>query len=254
MIIDQKKNVLYANCSNDDFFNHWYDYFALGEDYDIIYSKAKNLPNVISLHARKNDGLRILHPNCQESFIYCIAFRNSIGMNGFDPAYQAKRIINGLYFNFGEKRRNSTVRLGELVWNTFPTSQQVLAEDSFNDFADKDIRYNHIREAYRDLLEGWYDFEWLGTLGYESAKQFLVCFDYIDDVLANMICLYVLRYNESCIKDKNTVATFSKNGIMSIDDFFARHKDIAGGFEGILENYVVNAQERTNDLGYLRGH
>lgn len=117
--VDQIKDKLIFNCSQEEFYEQWYNYLDLGRDYDKLNYSIKSRNGKFSFLADKGYGIHILNQNKFESFVYA----GIVNMYGFK---KAKKAIHHIVKYCGVYHESSMGNAGPAVWYEFPTPKMIL--------------------------------------------------------------------------------------------------------------------------------
>lgn len=116
--IQQQRSKLIMNCSEEDFYNIWFEYFDLRTDYVDLNRKMQMLGDEFKPLAVRGRGVRILNQDLFEMLItYAIGGRtySEIRWN-----------IDNLCMLCGVLHRQSIRELGKLNWFEIPTAEMIL--------------------------------------------------------------------------------------------------------------------------------
>lgn len=117
--IEQKKQRFFMNCSEDEFFKVWFEYFDLRTDYMTANHKIKLLGNKFKIVANRGQGIHIINQDSFEAFVYSrIAFNV-----GYEKAGKA---INHIAMVCGTKHVQAMNEAGKVTWYEFPTPEMIL--------------------------------------------------------------------------------------------------------------------------------
>ena len=117
--IEQKKDRFIMNCSEDEFFNIWFNYFDLATDYKQINDQVKRLGNKFKIVANRGKGIHILNQNSFESYVYS----KIVSKVGYEKAFLA---INHIAVTCGLKHVQSMREAGKITWYEFPGPEMIL--------------------------------------------------------------------------------------------------------------------------------
>lgn len=189
ILIEQQKNRLIMHCSEEDFYNIWYDYFDLGTDYQEWNISAKHMNEYMKICSVRGSGIHILQ---QDLFEMIITFMLATATN----IPRVKQMLDVISRTCGTKHIQSMREAGKVTWYEFPTPQQILEHQ--DDIGNLGLeRKEHIISLCECIIEGWLDLDELQFMDYESAKEILMEFDGIGPKVADCICLYGLHHTES---------------------------------------------------------
>lgn len=158
--ITQNKNKILMECSEQQFFDTWYDYFDFGTDYEMLYWVFKR----ISLFEKKvvrSKGIHILKPDLLEAIIFSI----------LEAGPQKSRQIMFNLRQFGDEVSKSIKGIGYTKYNHFPNVEQIL-ENKRN---IKGLGYKKDVVIYvcKEIEKGNLDLEYLKILNYKECLRYL---------------------------------------------------------------------------------
>ena len=122
--VSQNKDRFCFDCTEEDFYNIWYDYFDVGTDYLLYNYKIHSVDaDYIVESSNRGRGIRIIKQNIFEVTIASI----------FDYFYNGDvsltdSAINSLCTACGKKRKNTIREAGQLIWYEFPSPDQILRQ------------------------------------------------------------------------------------------------------------------------------
>lgn len=126
VLIQQKKDRKLFICSEDQFFEKWYDYLDVGYDYQQSIFKVKKFNKLIkdksflfSFILKNNKRLRILKQDLFETMMFYI-------LDEKDRNKKFEKIID----EFGEHKTNSLNGL-KISWTKFPNPQQIQVDEYY---------------------------------------------------------------------------------------------------------------------------
>ncbi len=167
MYVEQQKslrdyNSFYTtfNCTSEDFYNHWFEYFDLGHNYSQDYADLQACGGKVGKLSKYMEGVHIIKQNRFESFL----ITNVTVDFGYDKALKA---INHVVNVCGKSAARYTELQGKISYKLFPDAKQILRNKNnlcrmgkFNDWlinycedwllgGNYQIKYNNVlHEAY----------------------------------------------------------------------------------------------------------
>lgn len=117
--IEQHKNRLVMNCSEDEFYNVWFEYFDLRTDYMLENQKIKKLGGKFRIPANRGKGIHILRQDTFETFVFCFIAET-------EGYVKAKYAMNHIAEVCGVKHVQSMREAGKVVWYEWPTPEMIL--------------------------------------------------------------------------------------------------------------------------------
>ena len=116
---DLNKYRLIMSCTEEDFYNTWFDYFDLRTDYMDLNCKAKKLGGKFKVPANRGSGIHILNQDPFEIYV----FTKMIANVGYMRAFIA---MNHIAEVCGVKHIQSMREAGRITWYEFPTPEMIL--------------------------------------------------------------------------------------------------------------------------------
>lgn len=117
--IEQKKDRFVMNCSEEEFFKIWFDYFDLSTDYMEINNQVKRLGNKFKIISNRGKGIHVVRQDDFESYIYS-KIADKVGYE------LAKKAISHIAKVCGIKHVQSMREAGRVTWYEFPTPEMIL--------------------------------------------------------------------------------------------------------------------------------
>lgn len=114
--VKQLKDTIMLECTENDFFDIWYNYFDCGTDYETIHHNIKNIPN-FKLKSEIAKGVRLIKPSLLESIIYAVLDTTPD---------KARYYIQNIAISYSKKQLKSIRNMGKVEYYEFPTKQQIL--------------------------------------------------------------------------------------------------------------------------------
>lgn len=188
--VSQKGEHLFFSCTEEDFYELWWDYFDLGTDYSVINNKYKYIDEEIKSRVQRCNGLHILRQDLFEVIIFSV-------LETATSIERVKQMIKGICEKCGKRHVNSLAEVGVVKWYEFPTPQQILKNK--NKLTTQDVGYKMevIENICQSIIDGWLDLDMLRIMDTEEAIEYLMEFNGIGRKVAESICLYGLHRLES---------------------------------------------------------
>lgn len=231
-VSELKNDRFVFDCTEEEFFSYWFDYFDLENDYSRMNWILKNLDGEIKIAANRFKGIRIIKQPIFESLI----FSSIKSVFSIEISRQA---INSLKRSCGKKHSKSFRESGKINWFDFPSAEEILEKESFLDNRSLMHQKDKIIEISKDIIDGWFDIEYLKSLDYYEAIDYLTSFDYLNEWSANFICLCCLGFLNSFLYD-NHFSNFIKKCNMDFEEFktWYLYDDEVKSCLGLLSQYV----------------
>jgi N-glycosylase/DNA lyase len=116
---DWTKYRLIMNCTEEDFYNIWFDYLDLRTDCLKLNIKAKKLGSKFRKVANRGTGIHIINQDHFEAYVLSKIITNA----GYAKAFVAMNHISEVC---GIKHVQSMREAGKITWYEFPTPEMIL--------------------------------------------------------------------------------------------------------------------------------
>lgn len=117
--IGQKKNRLVLNCSEEEFYDIWFNYFDLKVDYLDENSKVKRLGGKFKIPSIRGNGIHLVKQEFFESYVFC----KLVGFVGYK---KASELMNRIARDYGIKHKQSMKEAGKVTWFEWPSPEMML--------------------------------------------------------------------------------------------------------------------------------
>lgn len=231
-VTEGRKSKFLFDCSENEFFSKWFDYFDIKRDYSRMNWVLKNLDDEVKVAANRNKGLRVVKIPVFESIIYsCIKSLFSVD--------RSRMAVDSIAKSCGVKHVQSFKESGKLIWYEFPSPETIVEKEFLLDNKMLMHQKDKIIEISKDVIDGWFDIEYLKSLDYHEAIDYLTSFDYLNEWSANFICLCSLGFLNSFLYD-NHFSNFIKKCNMDFEEFktWYLYDDEVKSCLGLLSQYV----------------
>lgn len=226
--VEQRRDTISFSCSEEDFYNIWYEYFDLDTPYDQLHFRYRGLGGHFKISCNRCSGLHIVRQDLFEIIIAsCLETATSIE--------RTRQMMNGIAEKCGKKHKQSM--RGEVVWYEFPTPEQILKKKSQLTTQDIGYKIDIITGICQDIVDGWLDLELLKTMEYDDAVEYLTEFKGIGPKVAQSICLYGLHMMNSFPVDTHIQQMLEREFDMEYDEWV---------------QWYLSEVDLANDMGYLR--
>ena len=118
---DWTRHRLIMNCTEDDFYNIWFNYLDLRMDCLDENSKIKRLGGKFKVIANRGNGIHILHQDYFEAYVLA----KLITYVGYEKAAVA---MNHIAKVCGVKHNQSMREAGRIIWYEWPTPEMILKQ------------------------------------------------------------------------------------------------------------------------------
>lgn len=233
--IEQNKQRIIFDCTEDEVLNFWWNYFDLSIDYNDLFYKIRSISDELKIIANRSKGIHILQQDVFEMMIYSILKRT--GNESVLMQEIAKRV--------GIKHGKSMKEMGMVTWYEFPSSDRMLKKWNCLKGLELGDLSKKIFEISELVSDGWLDINALVEFERSRAFDYLKSFDdFFNEEEISFICLYALHQIDKFPLDKNALNALEKFG-MSFDDFYGWYID--GNHEinmtkGLLRQYLIYTQ------------
>lgn len=194
--VAQKGERLILNCTEDDFFDVWYEYLDIGTDYQNVNRSLMDCQGHMREFATYSDGVHVVNQGAHEAFLTTLLRYRQYGT-------ESKRLMRWLCENCGEESRKLIKGLGSVKYFTVPTVEQLYSklwligetfldveypdEQQALDFCTMDRVYQYVCAAY----DGDIDFEHYQQMDDEKLLLDLRMHEWIpDERVRKRIMLY----------------------------------------------------------------
>lgn len=233
----KKNDMLYIGCSEDDFFDIWYHYFAIDIDYQEIHRRIHKNKDIFNGVSKASKGVRVLRKDPNEVLIKYI----------FKKAYKEyyKEYFELFCQAFG-KRRIHVHNGAEITWYTCPTFDKLptnLKDLKKSEFAFNNKALKYIAKIARDIQAGLYAIEDIPS----QVKELKVT--YLSTKMANQLqseCFHkVDKVDLSLPEEKLVKRWLVENGYESTAedyDWLLESYEL-DDIKAIARSYIINYQK-----------
>lgn len=236
---------------------YWLSYFDVPADYQAMIDSIHPEDTYLLSAAKAGSGIRILRQDPWEMIItFVISQQKTI------PAIRS--LVETLCRNYGTPIEPSSAAYSQLSSDgpspfAFPTPEQ-LSRASLEELLALKLGYRakYIHQLCQDAINGSLDMDYLSSLNYEDAMDFLTGFYGIGKKVANCVCLFGLHHIDAFPVDTWIQKIlmehyFNEEKYRSIPKsrlFDRIIKDSFGcypGYAGVMQQYIFNYER--NILG-----
>ena len=180
--VEQQKGRLIMSCTEEEFYEKWYNYFDMRTDYGDTYFGLCRKGGFLKVCAVRNGGLRVMRQDLFECIITSIVY-STCGKN------MTKAMINNIAANLGIEHIQGMREAGRIKWYEFPLPEVIL-ENIDKPIIPFTIREN-VRSVCQDIVDGWLSLEDLSIMDDSDARAYLSEFGLRDSVI-DLILLHGL--------------------------------------------------------------
>lgn len=231
--VEQQKQRFMFDCSEEAFFETWWDYFDAQTDYSILNNAVRFCDESFKIPANRAKGIHIIKQDLFEVIIAC-------SLETATSVQRTKEMMSGIARKTGVKHKQAMREAGQVCWYEFPTPEKLLQKQDFLTTQETGYKHDIIIGLCESIVDGWLDFELLQSMAYEEAKEYLMEFDGIGPKVADSICLYGLHHMKAFPVDTHLNQIFERDG-MTYDEFvewFLEDNKIAKENKGLLRQYL----------------
>lgn len=213
--VTQRKENFSFSCSEEEFYETWYDYFDLGTDYSLHHNFFRSIDKEdLMPMCNKCKGLHILKQDTFKVLIYSIFYEKLKTFSGADI------LCETLSQHIGKKRKK-TISGQVINWFEFPSAESILKK---SDILDRNMfaRFKQdILNVCNLIVDGWLDLDYLSML---STVNMLHAREYLESCGISKVCIKFVMilalHKTSYFICKKYLDTFIKNNFcMCIEDF-----------------------------------
>ena len=148
--IEQQKTRLIMSCSEEDFYNIWFNYFDLKTDYLDLNDKIRRLGKKFKVIANRGNGIHILNQDPFEAYL----LSEIVAYVGYVKAHTA---VNHIAKVCGIEHKQSMREAGRVTWYEFPTPEMILK--NFNKLKKMGNINQWLKELCEAIVIDGYDFK-----------------------------------------------------------------------------------------------
>lgn len=120
--VSQNRDRFCFDCTEAEFYDTWYDYFDIGTDYLLYNYRINSIDEDFVIESsNRGRGIRIIKQN-----IFEVTVASVIDYLFDGDTKRVDCAINNICFYCGKKHKNSIRDAGKIIWNEFPSVEQVL--------------------------------------------------------------------------------------------------------------------------------
>ena len=116
---DWKRHRFIMSCTEEDFYNIWFEYFDLRMDCSIENDRIKRLGGKFKIPANRGHGIHIIKQDQFEAYVLSKIITNA----GYGKAFVA---MNHIAETCGVCHKQSMRESGQITWYEFPTPEMIL--------------------------------------------------------------------------------------------------------------------------------
>lgn len=188
--VNQLGEHLTFSCSENEFFDVWYNYFDMQTDYSKVYNKVKAIDTQLSSSIKGIDGTRIIHQDFLETMIYSLLRKHC-----YNYDLQANKCMKQIKDICGIKCQKSIPDLLRFNWGALISPKMVAdnIDKLYGSPLFELVMLEEIKQLCLDIDDGWLEKDKLMQMSYSECKEYLLQFEYISPLVADYICLFALK-------------------------------------------------------------
>lgn len=219
-VTQNKENFIFT-CTEEQFYNIWYNYFDLGTDYSMLNAIYRVLGYDFKVNCNRAKGIHILRQDTFEIIARVIL---------------KKKIYIDEVKSIGKKYKKNVYNMGQVKWNEFPSVEEILKNQK-KLTPCKEIK--NLIMICKIIESGAINFEEIEKLDYKSAGWQLLRFGVFDKNDVKIILLFGFHKLEAFPLNSKIEEYLIENFDMTFEDF---------------KGWYINdkGDKYKNNLGYLR--
>lgn len=174
--VEQKKQRFIFDCSENDFFEIWWNYFDMCNDYSAFFNTIRQMDDMVKIAANRAKGVHVLKQDFFESLITSVI---RLKLSGF---YDVEGIIDTLTRKTGVKHVQSMGDAGKVTWFEFPEPEKLLKKQNCITNEDLGGLKDLIIDLCKCIVEGWIDADAVKGMPVNDSIHYLM--DYVDSDIA----------------------------------------------------------------------
>lgn len=235
--IEQQKERFILNCSADDFYDIWFNYFDVIYDYAMSNRKIKKFDNFFHIIAVKEKGVRIINQDLFEVIVKEILTDKVEGPEKFQSVEKMCELI-------GTEHNQSMREAGRVKWFEFPNLNQLKEnEETLIKIFGKDKVENLLWFLEEDVQSIISEIE--AETEYLKHKKQLKEFEInISRLGIERVCLMALRHKEAFVPNKLAHKALKENYNLVCSEFTVWYDEFEE-FRSLLFEYIrLNEKEQ----------
>lgn len=226
--VEQQKGRLIMSCTEDEFYDKWYNYFDMGTDYGKAYFDLCRQGDFLKICAVRNGGVRVIHQDLFECIITHI-------VHSYCDSNIAEFVLNNFVMACGVKHVQGMREAGKITWYEFPTPEAII--ENINKSMLPPGARGVIHELCEDIIEGWLDIDELKEMEPNEARYHLADFISNGKVL-DFVILYGL-HDLSWFPQNKFIEDIIVREFWDVDVFAEEYLEMIPEQTGIVYMYMV---------------
>lgn len=230
--VKQNGSKLLMSCSEQEFFDTWYNYFDLGNDYGLINEKLSDTCPLLAKCIDVCKGFRLIKRPKQEALLV------SIMQNDYKGPWSISVLLDTFCRLCGNMHKNAMGDSGVVTWFETPKCEDVMPNDLKVKMYLGEKLSDKIFSFYDDINELWLD---LDTLEFYKENEEL--FDYVKNYQIDEMLVFGGERNDIIPKDPKVEKMIMLWHDMDIDMFKDWYLDGIEELSSIAYMYIKSAIE-----------
>lgn len=232
--IEQQKGCRFVmNCSDEEFYDIWYEYFDVSTNYADLNYEIRGIDKDFKSKAVRASGIRILK---QDLFEVIISFMLATATN----ISNIKRMVEQIAKKCGKYHKQAMRECGYVKWYEFPTYEMILEKQGRLDNTFGLKRKENVIAFCEELANRSIELEDFRYMDYQTAKEVLMSIDGIGSKVADCICLYGLHMLEAFPVDTHIKQVLEREyNCESFEEFSDWYLDNGlQQYAGLVQQYI----------------
>lgn len=119
--VEQVKERLIMSCTEDDFFNIWFEYFDLRTDYSEVNRRIKSYSRKFVAPSNRGSGIHIINQESFETYVLC-KLAQYVGWE------KVKQLMIAIAEKYGIKHVQAMREAGKQTWYEWPSPESLLEQ------------------------------------------------------------------------------------------------------------------------------
>lgn len=163
--VTQRKENFSFSCSEEEFYNTWYDYFDLGTDYSLYFNFFRTIDKEdLRPMCNRCKGLHILRQDIFRVIIYGIFYEKT-------KSFSESNILCDILSQLVGRKRKKTISGQVIDWFEFPSAESILKKSQRLDNGAILRFKNEILYVCELIVDGWLDLDYLQTLSQYCTRE-----------------------------------------------------------------------------------
>lgn len=231
--VEQQKQRFMFDCTEEEFFNIWWNYFDIQTDYSILNNAIQRTDDANKIVGNRAKGIHILNQDLFEAIIAC-------SLETATSVQRTSEMMRGIARKTGVKHKQAMREAGQVCWYEFPAPERLLQKQDYLTTQETGYKHDVIVGLCEAIVDGWLDLDLLRSMDYKEAKEYLMEFDGIGPKVADSICLFGLHKMQAFPVDTHLLKVFKRYDLSYEEycEWFLEDNVIANKNKGLLRQYL----------------